>query len=132
MAQMIAPPSTGLRASRSSFQHKIPSASPRYSRSIMELKTGRRGALADFASVKISKILKLFRAAWRFSSLTCESIERICRSSASLDLRQYAKYMDIGDHLNDMEPILRCFEKGANAIAFARLDGEPNDTLNLA
>jgi hypothetical protein len=58
----------------------------------MELKTGRPGALADLASVNTAAIRMPFRAAWRLSSLTCESIERICLSSASLDLRQYAKY----------------------------------------
>src|SRR6266581_5939915 len=64
MAQMMAPPSTGLRARRSSFQQRIPSASPRYRRSIRELNTGRPGALVDLASVITAAIFTPFFTAY--------------------------------------------------------------------
>jgi hypothetical protein len=70
----------------------------------MELKTGRPGALADLASVRMAAILRPFRAEWRLSSLIWESMERICRSSASDDLRQYTKYVGMVFHINNMNP----------------------------
>src|SRR5258708_19427076 len=92
IAQMMERPSTGFLARRSSFQHMMRAASPRYSRCIMSLKTGRPGSLADFDSVRISAMGKFSFAASSCNSRVCDSMERTCRSSASDDLRQYMKY----------------------------------------
>src|SRR5258708_38772347 len=91
IAQMMERPSTGFLARRSSFQHMMRAASPRYSRCIMSLKTGRPGSLADFDSVKTSTMGKFSFAASSCNSRVCDSMERTCRSSASDDLRQYMK-----------------------------------------
>src|ERR1700687_2343871 len=91
---MIRPPSTLFLAKRSGCQAITPSASPLSTRRSMSSKPGRPGVFALLDSSKILPISTSGQLATSFSiSFRCDSIESTWRSSDSVDLRQYRKYL---------------------------------------
>ena len=78
-----------LRESRSGSHAKMPSASPFAMRSSILSKIGLSGFLAVRFSIRISTICRSNFLTSSFSSVICASIDKICLSSTSIDLRAY-------------------------------------------
>src|SRR3989344_6090347 len=85
------PPSTELRARRSGCHARMPFANPFSICSIMSLKMGRPGTLADCFSINSQTISRFSRLAKSRNSWSCASILKTCLSSTSVDLRAYKK-----------------------------------------
>ncbi|PIP24122.1 MAG: hypothetical protein COX35_02475 [Candidatus Nealsonbacteria bacterium CG23_combo_of_CG06-09_8_20_14_all_37_18] len=84
---MIFPPSTAFLANLSGCQLKIPSALPFSINDNISANFVRPGSLAVFASQSEATISSFSLAANSRNSASCDSMERTCRSSSSIDLR---------------------------------------------
>src|SRR3989344_1191613 len=89
------PPSTLLRANLSGFHAKIPCAVPFSISPSIVLKIGRPGSFALWLSSYSRTMNRFCCLANSRSSVSCASMLKTWRSSSSLDLRQYIKYLII-------------------------------------
>ncbi|OGZ75440.1 MAG: hypothetical protein A3G45_02935 [Candidatus Staskawiczbacteria bacterium RIFCSPLOWO2_12_FULL_37_15] len=80
-----------MRARRSGCHAKIPLASPSSIFFIISLNIGLPGILADCFSISSSMISRFSFLAKARNSEIWSSIDLICRSSSSVDLRAYKK-----------------------------------------
>ena len=98
---IILPPSTELRARRSGCQERILSASPFSILCNISLKIGLPGIFADCFSINSRAMSRFSLLAKSRNSCNCASIDNICLSSTSVDLRVYKKnFCDIYIHSN--------------------------------